>query len=270
MEDVMEDDSSEIVQPVSDVQLQKQQDLTLFSDLTDVLESGEIITRKNSTLDSDVRVKRGGMGEGLVHLIDHRIRERVLKKDVLMGVEQASKETAAVLFLAIDNIDKVPAVKEDNGHYAVYNKGIKTIIGKDKNGRYVVTGYDNKQTKEEATESINAVIAQYGNSPEFLGIYAQVRAVISSYNILAQKQEKSSENSTEPVTIKVNGTDRVCKNGVVIGFKNAVKQNDELVNDYNSLAEDYNSLAKENEKLREQLQSQNNNNTRKSSGNSYS
>lgn len=100
----------------------------------------------------------------------------------------------------------------------------------------------------------------------------QVLDVSYLYNIRNRPltYHNQTNDSTQPVTINVNGTDRVCKNGVVEGFKNAVKQNDELVNDYNSLVKDYNSLAKENAKLREQLQSQNNNNTRKSSGNSYS
>ena len=148
-----------------------------MSDLTDVIRDGEIITRKNSSLDDDVRVKRGGMKEGLVHLIDHRIRERVLNEKVQMNIIQAQKETAAILFLVIYNINKAPAIKETNGNYGIYYKGIKTIITQDTKGHYVLSGYDNNQTKQEATESINAVIAQYGNTPEFLGIYAQVGAV---------------------------------------------------------------------------------------------
>lgn len=100
----------------------------------------------------------------------------------------------------------------------------------------------------------------------------QVLGISYLYNIKNRPlpYQNQTNDSNQPVTINVNGTDRVCKNGVVEGFKNAVKQNDELINDYNSLVKDYNSLAEENKKLREQLQSQNNNNTRKSSGNSYS
>ncbi len=236
---------------------QIEKDKSLMTDLADVLESGEVITRQNPALDSDVRVKRGGMNEGLVHLIDHRIRERVLNKNVQMNEEQAKLETSAVLFLAIDNIDKVPAVKEDNGHFAVYNKGIKTVIGKDKNGRYVVTGYDNNQTKQEATESINAVIAQYGKSPEFLGIYAQVGAVIASHNILPQAPEKSTTN--EPASIEVDGVKRDLPNGLKAGFIKVVQQNDKLTNDYNTIVKDYNKLADEYDKLYQQLQNKNHN-----------
>lgn len=237
--------------------------LRLLSDLADVLENGEVITRTNPALDGEVRVKRGGMHEGLVHLIDHRMRERVLSRNMRMATEEAQKETSAVLFLAVDNIDKSPAIREENGHYAVYNRGIKTVIGKDRKGRYVVTGYDNNQTKQEATESINAVIAQYGNTPEFLGIYAQVGAVIASYGILPQTQKNASENHApeekfvesaayvadsrikknlsashrQPpdsellygsAVVEVDGIGYECSHGIMGGFKDAVLRNGEL------------------------------------------
>ena len=251
----------------------EQIDKSLMTELSDVLESGDIITRTNSSLDGDVRVKRGGMKEGLVHLIDHRIRERVLNEKVQMNVEQAKKETSAVLFLAIDNIDKAPAIQEKDGNWAVYHKGIKSVITKDKKGHYVLTGYDNNKTKKEATESIDAVIAQYGNSPEFLGIYTQVGAVIASYNILPQSNEKSTvkalENKIKDLEEKldkqtsvatsqsqllygkgscfVNGVKREFENGLVNAFPEAVKRidienqrNKELTADYNKLLKSQN------------------------------
>ena len=257
--------------------------LRLLSDLADVLENGEVITRTNPALDGEVRVKRGGMHEGLVHLIDHRMRERVLSRNTRMTAEEAQKETSAVLFLAVDNIDKSPAIREENGHYAVYNRGIKTVIGKDRKGRYVVTGYDNNQTKQEATESINAVIAQYGNTPEFLGIYAQVGAVIASYRIVPQTQKNASKNhvpeesfveSSGHVTdsrtkkdllashrqnpdsellhgnavVEVDGIGYECSHGVMGGFKDAVLRNGELERRNRQ-------LEKENAELKRQLES---------------
>lgn len=166
----------------------------LMIELSDVLENGEIITRKNSALDGDVRVKRGGLK-----------------------------------------------------------------ITKDKRGHYVLTGYDNKQTKKEATESINAVIAQYGNSPEFLGIYAQVGAVIASYKILPDSYEKSSESNTHDhnilykhAKIVVNGKERVCHTGLVNGFKSCVERLDNAV----KLNQE---LVKENTKLRNIIERSNDN-----------
>lgn len=215
-------------------------DKELMIELSEVLENGEIIIKKNSIL-NDVRVKRGGLKEGLVHLIDHRIKERVFKKDVNMNIEKAKIETSAILFLAIDNIDKSPAILEKNGNYGIYHNGIKTIITKDKKGHYVLSGYDNKQTKKEATDSINAVIAEYGKSPEFLGIYAQVGAVIASYNILPQTNKLSSKT---PIKIKVNGKERECKNGLLQGFKNAVSRLDELHQELNIVKSENEELHK--------------------------
>ena len=173
--------------------MEKNENLELMSDISDILSDGEVITRNNLSLDGEIRVKRGGMNEGLVHLIDHRIRERVLNKIVNMDIHNAKLETSAILFLVISNIEKSPAVKARNGNYEISYKGIKTILTRDKKGHYVLTGFDNNQDKKEATESINAVIAEYGNTPEFLGIYAQVGAVIASYSILPQSEQKSIE-----------------------------------------------------------------------------
>lgn len=228
-------------------------DLELMSDLQDVLENGEVILCKNSTINGEIRVKRGGMKEGLIHLISHRISERALNKKTKMDVELAKTETTAVLFLAINNINKAPAIKEKNGNYGIYHKGIKTIITKDKKGHYVLSGYDNKETKKEATESINAVIAQYGNTPEFLGIYAQVGAVISSNHILPQAEEKSRKILSQPLKIEVNGKERTCQKGLLEGFKNAVTQLDNLTQEYNELAENYKSVIKERNELQEKL-----------------
>ena len=72
-------------------------DKKLMTELSDVLENGEIITRKNSALDGDVRVKRGGLKEGLVHLIDHRIRERVINKKIQMDFDQSSKRNCCCI-----------------------------------------------------------------------------------------------------------------------------------------------------------------------------
>lgn len=237
----------------------KNMSLELLADLSDVLATGEVITRNNSTLDGEVRVKRGGLNEGLVHLIDHRIRERVLNKNVLMDVELAKMETAAILFLAIDNIDKAPAIREANGNYGIKHGGIKTVITKDRKGHYVLTGYDNKQTKEEATESINAVIAQYGNTPEFLGIYAQVGAVIASYGILPQAAEKSTpqEASQEDgllyghAYVEINGIAHECEHGVMREFKETVIEN-------NALKAENQQLKNENAELRKKLEEKQN------------
>lgn len=156
----------------------EEKDFALMSDISDVLSEGDVFTRKNVNIDGDIKIKLGDLFDkknpekiqptGLRHLIKHRMEERLNNG---FSMEEAQKETAAILFLALNNIDKAPAVKEQNGRYAIYKNGIKTLIGKDKKGKYVVSGFDYIDTKREATDSIGTGIARYGYTPGFLEIY---------------------------------------------------------------------------------------------------
>lgn len=171
-------------------ELDDEKDFALMSDIADVLSEGEVFTRKNVNIDGDIKIKLGDLFDkknpekiqptGLRHLIKHRMEERLNNG---FSMEEAQRETTAILFLALNNIDKAPAVKEQNGRYAIYKDGIKTLIGKDKKGKYVVSGFDYIDTKSEATDSIGTGIARYGYTPGFLEIYDQVGAVASELNI---------------------------------------------------------------------------------------
>ena len=171
-------------------ELDEEKDFALMSDISDVLSEGEIFTRRNVNIDGEIKIKLGDLFDkknpekiqptGLRHLIKHRMEERLNNG---LSMEDAQRETTAVLFLALNNIDKAPAVKEQNGRYAIYKNGIKTLIGKDKKGKYVVSGFDYIDTKREATDSIGTGIARYGYTPGFLEIYDQVGAVASELNI---------------------------------------------------------------------------------------
>ena len=97
-----------------------------------------------------------------------------------MSLEDAAKETSAILFLAVENVAEAPATKEINGRYAVYKNEIKTVIGKDDDGRYVVSGFDIDDTKQEVTDSIKSVNALYGYAPEFLSVGKQVGVAYAS------------------------------------------------------------------------------------------
>ncbi len=72
--------------------------------------------------------------------------------------------------------------------------------------------------------------------------------------------EDDKQSISEPTKIEVDGKVIECKNGLVEGFKNAVRQNNQLIKDYNSLVKDFNSLAEEVDKLRQQLQNHNHSN----------
>ena len=223
-------------------------DVALMKDISAVLEEGDVFTRRNETL-GDVRVRLGNPEhDGLMHIIKRRMDSRLFHEN--LSTEQAVKETSAILFLALKNIDEAPATKETNGHYVLYKNGIKTCFGKDKNGRFVLSGFDFYNTKQEAADAIKSVTAQYGYAPEFLGIYAQVGAAYASLNkTIPQSAEKStvtdnSEVLTKPMTITVNDKERTCRNGVLEGFKNAVKMVDELLDENKLLREENAELHK--------------------------
>ncbi len=151
-----------------------------------------------------------------------------------LSVEEAQKETSAILFLAVNNIDKAPAVKEPNGRYAVYNGGIKTTIGKDKKGKYVVSGFDYVDTKEEARDSIGTVIARYGYTPGFLEIYDQVGAQLPFLNI-------HTKNS--PVNEKENRAE-----------KSQSKEFEQLKTSFDSLQSKFNDVLSQNNELRKEIE----------------
>ena len=237
--------------------LEKKASLELFSRLAAVLDEGTVYTASNKTL-GEIQLRHGNKSTGLAHIINRRYEERVLNKAVQMQPEDAQKEITAICFLVADSLDKGAASQTPRGNWEIEKGGIKAIINKDREGKFVITGFDDKKNKAEATESIKAGIAKYGYTPEFLDMYAQVGAVIASYeHSTPQNQQKSNENSGQNllegcVKIEVNGKERECKNGVLEGFKNAVKLVDRLM-DVNH------QLADENEKLRNQIHNQNKN-----------
>ena len=249
-------------------ELDEEKDFALMSDISDVLSEGEIFTKRNENIDDDIKIKLGDLFDkknpekiqptGLRHLIKHRMEERLNNG---LSMEDSQKETTAILFLAVNNIDKAPAVKEPNGKYAIYKDGTRTTIGKDKKGKFVVSGFDYADTKREATDSIGTVIARYGYTPGFLEIYDQVGAVASELNIQKKNSvvndttrdkkpdyEKLLYNSAE---INVNGRIRHCKEGLVKGFENAVSRLD-------SCFAENSSLKNENIKLKSRLELMNN------------
>lgn len=187
--------NKKIIKEHRPLNLNKENDVSLMQDIISVLEEGEVFSRENETL-GNVRVKMGNeKNGGLIHIIKHRMDRMI--EHYGMDYESAKKETAAIIFLSLKNISEAPATKETNGRFAVYKNGIKTVIGKDKNGRYVVTGFDFDDTKQEAADAINAVNALYGYTPEFLEIYAQVGAAYASLNNIAQQSPVVNENSND-------------------------------------------------------------------------
>jgi len=237
--------------------LEKKESLELFSRLATVLDEGTVYTASNKTL-GEIQLRHGNKSTAVGNTKTRRYEERVLNKAVQMQPEDAQKEITAICFLVADSLDKGAASQTPRGNWEIEKDGIQAVIDKDRNGKFVLTGFALNDKKEEAEKSISTVIGQYGYTPEFLEMYAQVGAVLSSYgHNTPQNQQKSNENPSQNllegcVKIEVNGKERECKNGVLEGFKNAVKLVDRLM-DVNH------QLADENEKLRNQIHNQNKN-----------
>ena len=218
----------------------KTKDLELTNNLTSVISDGEVFTKKNENL-GDIRVKLGNLKHGGINHIIKRRMDKLIQHDG-KSYEEAVKETSAILFLAVKNISEAPATKETNGRFAVYKNGIKTVIGKDDNGRYVVSGFDFEDTKQEATDSIKSVNALYGYTPEFLEIYAQVGAAYASlnntinYNNSAVNDSLSAENTRKPEQ------------------QSKIEELENKVRSMQTLFEKYQSMMEENATLRQEIE----------------
>lgn len=98
-------------------------------------------------------------------------------------------------------MENCPATVTPRGNWNIENQGIVAVIDKDKFGKFVLTGFEWNEKKQEATESISTVIAQYGYTPEFLEMYAQVGAVLTSYGFSLNHNTTSVNTSLEQGTV---------------------------------------------------------------------
>lgn len=231
----------------------EKEDISLMQNISSVLTESEVFFKNNETL-GDVRIRFGNSEHnGLSHIIKRRM-DKLIKHEG-MSYDDAVKETSAILFLSLKNISSAPATKETNGRYAIYKNGMKTAIDTDKNGKFVVTGFDFNDTKQEAADAIKSVNALYGYAPEFLEIYAQVGATYASLNnnITQQNSPVNDKKSDyekllySSAEINVNGTIRHCKTGLIKGFENAVSRLD-------SCFKENSSLKNENARLKFQIE----------------
>lgn len=217
--------------------MNENEDKILFSRLSGVLDEGTVYTAHNEKL-GDIQVRHGNKSKGLVHIISRRYSERVLSKKVQMPLERAQTEITAICFLIADSLNKGSARATERGNWEIENKGIKAIIDKDKDGKFVLTGYDDNKNKTEATDSINAVIANYKYAPEFLEMYAQVGAVISSMEKITQNK-KLSTTASESDFATGETTDQLLKR-----IKNLTVENEQLKQKNEKLAQKLNNQKK--------------------------
>lgn len=219
-----------------------------FRQIAEVIGKDSAMTIRNPVL-GDVVFANGTFGNlekkntggfGIKHIIEGRYRKDHLSKE----------DISALLYLMKDTVENVPPTDINRAKINLVKNGIWVGITRnwaETGEKWIVTGYgeignDGKMTRE-AADAIKAVSAQYGYTPEFLSVGKQVGAVIASIDRITQNKDLSSHDPlTEYTEVEVDGKMRTCKNGVMEGFKNAVRRVD--------------SLSAENRRLRELLQQQ--------------
>lgn len=181
---------------VEGVSLFENNDRKILSQLAAILDDGYVF--KSSNLDlGEIELRKGKKSTGLTHIIVRRFEEKVLSKKSQISSSQAIKEITAISFLIAKSLENCPATVTPRGNWNIENQGIVAVIDKDKFGKFVLTGFEWNEKRQEATESISTVIAQYGYTPEFLEMYAQVGAVLTSYGFSLNHNTTSVNTSLE-------------------------------------------------------------------------
>jgi hypothetical protein len=164
-------------------------DLSESYDITkNILVKGKPETVNNPKV-GDILIEPGTTGKhgyGINHMIEQRYTKDHRSED----------EIAAMVVLAIEAAKsgevtrdvKVEQNNQDIGTLDIEKNGIIAFVSKSKNGsgqKFVITGFDDNSRKEEATDAINAVIADKNYAHEFVIVKKHVGAVIASLQRIA-------------------------------------------------------------------------------------
>jgi len=202
---------------MSDLESEEIQVKKDFKLLSNVLETGQSQTIENKEL-GEIYIDKGHTGKngyGLLHIIEDRTQEG-----------RNDEETSAIIHLVSIAAQEGKITREipfkDNpehkGRVELEKDGIIAILSRQRyqgdDEKWLLTGFDSNEKKEEATGAIQTVIARYGRSLEFYGFRNQVGAVISSLQISHQQDEKSREIETARKAGYVQG---VCECVAAIG-----------------------------------------------------
>ena len=156
------------------------QDLELLSG---VLESGKSATIRHNEI-GEIIVDAGTTGKsgyGIKHIIEQRYAKDGKNED----------EITALMPLVLDAAKSGTVIKDVtrmvNGHevgtVSLEKNGIIAFISKKRgfaDEKFIITGFDNAEKKQEATDAIKAVIASHSYAPDFVNVKKQVGAVIAS------------------------------------------------------------------------------------------
>ena len=169
------------------------QDLALLASL---LQTGKSAVIHHATLGA-ITVDAGSTGKsgyGIKHIIEQRYA-----KD-----GKSEEEITALIPLVLDAAKSGKVIKnitrivngQEVGTLSLEKNGIVAFVSKKRgftDEKFIITGFDDAEKKQEATDAIQTVIATHSYTPEFVNVKRQVGAVIAS---LGQSSSKAREKSS--------------------------------------------------------------------------
>lgn len=158
-----------------------------FARLNGILEKGHEVTIEHPDL-GEIWVLAGETGKkgyGLKHIIEQRYT-----KD-----GKSAEDIAAMIPLVLQAASGGEITRKNDKSIELSKNGIVAIVANqmfDKEKKWILTGFDSWDKKEEATDAIKTVIAVGSYAPEFSYFRKQVGTVISSINSIPQSSGKST------------------------------------------------------------------------------
>ena len=148
-----------------------------FKDLTSIIKNKASLNLENDNI-GEVNLTYDVNKSDLKHIIERRYSELKNKYHV-EGENERRKLLTSFVFSLLQTIKHGSATLQKDGRsYILKHNGISAIARQNKAGKVVITGFVDNSNEKEGAETIAAVNADYGYTPEFLELYAQVGATL--------------------------------------------------------------------------------------------
>ena len=215
-----------------------------FSYIRDVFETGDSISVKNEQV-GFISIDKGNIGKsgnGLQHICVQRFEKDGRSVDeitAMLALVVNSAETGSV-----SRNNEIYQNDKDIGTYDIEKNGIIAFVSKTRDGndeKFVITGFDDNSKKIEASDAINAVIAENSYTPDFVIVKDQVVATLASSYMLHLNEIES--NLLNPKKDNIKRIDKELK--LLENYKNS----DEIKRYFKNNIEDFNKVKKSIKKI---------------------
>ena len=173
-----------------------------FKDLASIIKNKASLNLENDNI-GEVNLTYDVNKSDLKHIIERRYSELKNKYHV-EGENERRKLLTSFVFSLLQTIKHGSATLQKDGRsYILKHNGISAIARQNKAGKIVVTGFVDNSNEKEGAETIAAVNADYGYTPEFLELYAQVGATLPTNNDTMNKENvnKKRADNENPKTL---------------------------------------------------------------------